>query len=140
MSSLNDEPIISEEQQRYATWLNWGMRSGLAILVLSFLAYVLGWLPAHFPLEQLPSVWGLPTAEYLKQTNSPTGWDWLQLIGNGDFAGLIGIAWLSGCSLLCLIVVLPIYARRKEWWFVTICISALFVQVFAASGILSSIQ
>jgi hypothetical protein len=138
MNTPDNEPIISEEQQRYATWLNWGMRSGLAILVVSFLAYVLGWLPAHFPLERLPEVWKLPTAEYLKQTGAPTGWAWLELVGHGDFAGLLGIAWLSGCSLLCLLAVMPIYARRKDWWFVAICVCALLVQLLAASGMLSS--
>ncbi len=140
MITPDNDSIISDEQQRYATWLNWGMRSGLAILVVSFLAYVLGWLPAHFPLEQLPNVWSLPTAEYLKQTNAPTGWAWLKLIGYGDFAGLIGIAWLSACSLLCLLAVMPIYVRRKDWMFVAICVCALLVQLFAASGILSSVH
>lgn len=138
MSTPENESIISDEQERYATWLNWGMRSGLAILAVSFCAYVLGWLPAYFPMEQLPKVWGLPTAEYLKQTGAPTGWDWLKLIGHGDFAGLIGIAWLSACSLLCLLAVIPIYARRKDWVFVLICISAVLVQLLAASGMLSS--
>ena len=53
-------------------------------------------------------------------------------------AGLIGIAWLSACSLLCLLAVIPIYARRKDWVFVLICICAVLVQLLAASGMLSS--
>lgn len=128
--------FISIEQQRYATWLSWGARSGLAILVVTFLAYVLGWLPARIPLEQMPNVWSLSTHEYLQQTGAPTGWSWLTLIGQGDFAGLLGIAWLSGCSLLCLLAVMPIYAKRKDWVFVTLCAIALLVQLLAASGIL----
>jgi hypothetical protein len=99
---------------------------------------VLGWLPAHVPVDQLPNVWNLPVDEYLKQTGTPTGWEWLTLIGNGDFASLIGIAWLSGCSLICLLAVIPIYARRKDRVFVALCVCALAVQLLAASGMLKA--
>jgi hypothetical protein len=135
---MKDTSHISVEQQRYATLLSWGARSGLAILIVSFFAYVMGWLPAHVALDQLPEVWTLPVDEYLKQTNSPTGWAWLGRLGEGDFAGLFGIAWLSGATLVCLLAVMPIYAKRRDLVFVTICIIALLVQVLAASGMLHS--
>ena len=133
-----DNEHISVEQQRYATLLSWGARSGLALLVISFLAYVFGWMPTHIPLDQLPSVWNLSVNEYLKQTHAPTGWTWLKMIGYGDFASLVGIAWLSGSSLICLLSVIPIYARRRDIVFVMICFIALAVQLLAASGILHS--
>lgn len=134
---MSEESFISTEQQRYATWLSWGARSGLAILVVTFLGYVLGGMPARIPLDQMPNVWNLSSHEYLQQTGAPTGWQWLALIGQGDFAGLLGIAWLSGCSMLCLLAVMPIYAKRQDWVFVAICIIALLVQVLAASGMLT---
>jgi hypothetical protein len=136
--NTNDNSHISVEQQRYATLLSWGARSGLVILAVSFLAYVFGWLPAHVPVEQLPNVWNLPVGEYLKQTDSPTGWTWLGRLGEGDYAGLFGIAWLSGCSLVCLLAVMPIYVRRGDRVFVAICVIALLVQLAAASGMLHS--
>ena len=138
MSDQNDDAVnlLSDEQQRYATWLNWGARSGLLMLIISFIAYVAGWLPAHVPLDQLPTVWGLPVDEYLKKTGAPTGWSWLKDLGQGDFASLIGIAWLSASSLFCLFAVLPIYLKRRDWVFVVLCISALAVQLLAASGLL----
>jgi len=129
---------ISIEQQRYATLLSWGARSGLALLVVSFLAYVFGWMPAHVPLDQLPNLWSLPVDEYLKQIHAPTGWAWLTMTGYGDFASLLGIAWLSGSSLICLLAVIPIYARRRDYIFVVICFIALAVQLLAASGMLHS--
>lgn len=132
------EPVLSEEQQRYASWLNWGARSGLLMLIVAFLAYVTGWLPADVPLNELPKVWGLPVDAYLKQTGAPTGWSWLTRIGRGDFAGLIGIAWLSASSLICLLAVLPIYVRRRDWVFVALCVGALAVQLLAASGWLTA--
>lgn len=135
---MDNNDHISIEQKRYATLLSWGSRSGLAILIVSFLAYVLGWMPAHVPVEQLPNYWTLPVAEYLHQTNSPVGWAWLTKIAEGDYASLIGIAWLSGCSLICLLAVIPIYKSRKDSIFVLLCIAALAVQLLAASGILRS--
>jgi hypothetical protein len=133
-----DNDHISIEQRRYATLLSWGSRSGLAFLAISFLAYVLGWMPARIPLDKMPGVWQLPVNEYLKQSHAPTGWAWLAMTGYGDFASLLGIAWLSGCSLLCLLSIIPIYARRRDMVFVTICILALAIQLLAASGILHS--
>lgn len=131
-----DDNHISVEQQRYATLLSWGSRSGLALLVVSFLAYVFGLMPVHVPLEQMPNLWNLPVGDYLKQTDTPTGWNWLTMIDQGDFASLIGIAWLSGCSLICLLAIIPIYARRKDKIFVMLCVFALAVQLLAASGML----
>lgn len=136
--SASDTSHISVEQQRYATLLNWGARSGLVILAVSFLVYVFGGLPAHVPLEQMPQVWNLPVGEYLERTQTPAGWYWLDLIGYGDFASLIGITVLSGCSLICLLAVIPTYARRGDWAFVAICVIALLVQLLAASGTLGA--
>jgi len=134
--SENNESHIPAEQQRYATLLSWGARSGLALLAVSFLVYIFGGLPAHVPLDQLPQVWNLPVEAYLEQTQTPTGWHWLDLISFGDFASLIGITVLSGCSLICLLAVIPTYARRGDWVFVAICATALLVQLLAASGTL----
>ncbi len=136
MNERNEDNLLSEEQRRYATWLQWGARSGLVMLIVTFIAYVAGWLTPHVPLEQLPSVWGLPVEEYLKKTGAPTGWSWLSDLAQGDFASLIGIAWLSASSLFCLFAVLPIYFKRRDWVFVVLCISALVVQLLAASGML----
>jgi hypothetical protein len=131
-----DNNHISVEQQRYATLLGWGARSGLVLLIVCFLAYMFGWLPAHVPVDQLPNLWVLPVEDYLKQTHLTPGWGWLKMIGEGDFASLVGIAWLSSCSLICLLAIIPIYARRRDTVFVMICVIALAVQLLAASGIL----
>lgn len=131
-----DSNHISVEQQRYATLLSWGARSGLALLIVCFLAYMFGWLPAHVPVDQLPFLWNLPVAEYLAQTRTTDGWSWLKMIGEGDFASLVGIAWLSGCSLVCLLAIIPVYVRRGDKVFVMLCVLALAVQLLAASGML----
>lgn len=134
--STNNESLISEEQQRYASLLAWGARSGLAVLTVTFLAYMFGFIAAHVPLDQMPNYWSLPHHEYMQQTGSPVGWDWMTRLSEGDYASLFGIAWLSGCSLVCLVAVMPIYARRGDKVFVGLCVAALAVQLLAASGIL----
>jgi len=133
---MENESHISVEQQRYATLLSWGGSAGLLILSLSFLAYVLGWMPAHVSLDKMQQVWNLPLAQYLAQTQTPTGWSWVGLVATGDFSSLLGIAVLCGVSLVCLLAAIPIYARRGDWIFVALCIFAMAVQLLAASGTL----
>lgn len=125
------------EQLRYAALLDWGTRIGLLVLVLSFAAYVTGLLPGHVPVHQLPAVWGLPVAQYLAQTHTPTGWGWLALLGHGDVLGLAGIVWLAAVSVACLLALVPIYARRGDKAFVAICLAEVLVVALAASGLLT---
>jgi hypothetical protein len=126
-----------QEQLRYAKLLDWGTRLGLLVLVLSFAAYVTGLLPGHVPVDQLSAVWGLPVAQYLAQTHTPTGWGWLALLGHGDVLGLAGIAWLAAVSVACLLALVPVYARRGDRVFVAICMAEVLVVALAASGILT---
>ena len=128
---------ISSEQQSYAFLLQLGTRIGLAVLIASFLAYVFGLIPAHVPLEQLTQLWHLPLHEYLEKTNTPTGWNWVSLASKGDISNLIGIAILCASSVLCLLAVIPTYARRGDKVYVVLCLLAIAVQLLAASGILS---
>lgn len=122
------------EQLRYAQWLDWGARAGLAVLVLSFAAYLSGLMAAHVPPEKLPELWIHPVGRFLELTQSPTGWGWLSRIHLGDMAGLAGIAVLSGCSVLCLLSLVPIYLRRGDKAFAAICLAEVAVVALAASG------
>lgn len=122
------------EQLRYARVLDWGTWLGLSLLLASFAAYVFGWVDAHVPLQRLPAVWGQPVARYLELTGTPTGWGWLALAHRSDIAGLLGIAALAGCSLMSLLAVLPIYARRGDRAFVAVCVADVAVLLVAAAG------
>ena len=123
------------EAMRYAAWLDWGTRVGLLALVLSFGAYVFGFLAPHVPLEKLPSVWNQPVGLYLERTATPTGWGWLTMALKGDLSNLIGIAILAGCSLPPLLVLIPLYLQRRDYVYATICALIACVLVLAASGI-----
>lgn len=125
------------EADRYARLLHWGTRVGEPLLVLGFVAYLLGVVKPHVPLEQLPSVWNLPLAAYLQRTATPTGWGWLALAYEGDLSNLIGIALLAGCSMLPLMGLIPLYLSRRDYAYAGICVLVLLVLVLAASGLLT---
>ncbi|WP_088286962.1 hypothetical protein [Ideonella sp. A 288] len=134
MKAPADRSMQPAEQSRYALWLDWGTRLGLAMLVLGFAAYVSGVLPPHVPVDRLPQLWSLPVGQFLAETNTPTGWGWLALLHRGDILGMAGIAVLSGCSVACLLALLPLYAARGDKAYVAICLAEVAVVMLAASG------
>jgi hypothetical protein len=81
----------------------------------------------------LPELWIHPVGRFLELTQSPTGWGWLALLHRGDIAGLLGIAILSGASVLCLLALVPIYLARGERIFAAVCLAEVAVVVLAAS-------
>jgi hypothetical protein len=128
----------SPAQLRYARVLDAGMKVGLCVLVLGFLAYVSGLVPAHVPPAQLPGLWTLAAPDYVRATGAPQGWEWIVMLGSGDILPLVGIAILSGISLVCFIVLLPLYAARRDWIYLAIAALEIAVLTLAASGVLTA--
>lgn len=124
------------EQLRYALWLDWGTRLGALVLVLSFLAYMMGWLAPRLSVHELVALWHLPASEFTQRTGMPQGWAWLAHLHQGDMAGLLGIALLAACSLPCLLALVPLYLRRGERAYAAICLAEVAVLLLAASGAL----
>lgn len=131
-------PVVQPvENLRYAQLLDWGTRVGLVVLVVSFAAYVSGLMESHVPVSRLPEVWSHPVGRYLELTQSPTGWGWVALVHRGDIAGLGGIVILAGCSLVCLLALVPVYLKRGDRAFAVLCLLEVAVVVLAASGLLT---
>lgn len=126
------------EQLRYARWLDLGTRVGLFVLVASFIAYAAGVTAPQVPHARLPELWSLPVDAFVLATGMPTGWGWLRLAQRGDIANLIGIALLSGCSMLCLLSLLPLYAKRGERVYLGLVLTQIAVLLLAASGLLTA--
>jgi len=137
MKIPGDPVAQAPEQMRYATWLDWGTRVGLVVLLASFAAYVLGLAESHVPVSRLPELWVHPVGRFLELTNSPTGWGWLALVHRGDIAGLLGIAILAGSSVACLLALVPLYLARGDKAFAAVCLAEVAVVLLAASGWLS---
>jgi nitrate reductase gamma subunit len=128
----------SDEQLLYARWLEWGTRLGLVALVALFAAYASGLLPPQVPLDQLPNLWNQPVDAYLRATGAPSGWQWVHRLGQGDVANLLGIAIMAGCSVLCLLALLPLALRRGDRLLAALCLAEAAVVVLAASGVIGS--
>lgn len=126
------------EQLRYAYWLQWGTRIGLGALVMLFLAYGAGLVEPHVPHSRLPEVWNLPVSQFLAATGLPSGWGWLAYAHRGDIANLLGIALLTGASLLALLALLPLYLRQRNRVYVALCVAQMAVLLLAASGVLTA--
>ena len=132
----NEKNRASEEQLAYAKVLNRGMWFGLALLVVTFFVYISGVLPTHVPINDLPKYWTMRVHDFNVALNAPTGWHWTALVGKGDYLNFVGIAILSGLTILCYLVILPILARKKDTAYVGIGIVEVLVLALAASGLL----
>ena len=87
------------------------MRIAFALLVATFALYVLGVLDPLVPTRDLARVWGLPVDRYVAATGAPTGWNWLAVLGRGDYLNFIGIALLASISLICYARIVPALPR-----------------------------
>ncbi len=113
MSNLKTQ--ASEEQMAYASVLNIGMWLGLAVMVVTFFVYVSGVLPSFVPIDDLPKYWTMRVHDFNVALNAPTGWGWAPLVGKGDYLNFIGIAMLSGLTILCYAVILPILYQEEGY-------------------------
>jgi len=125
------------EATRYATYLDWGTRLGLLVLIASFAAYMLGLTTPLVSLQDLPQLWNQPVAVFQQKTGTPMGWGWLSMLGKGDMLNLLGIAILAGCSMPPLLSLIPLYLQRRDYTYVGLCLAITLVLVLAASGVLT---
>ena len=132
----NVKTKASEEQMAYAEVLNIGMWFGLALLVVPLLSTYQGVLPTFVPIDDLPKYWTMRAHDFNVALHAPTGWGWTALIGKGDYLNFVGIAMLSGLTILCYLVILPILFRKKDTAYVVIAIVEILVLALAASGLL----
>ncbi len=126
------------EQITYANLLSWGVLVGLLMLTVTYVLYLSGLLTPHVETQIVIANWKKGVDAYMAATNSPHGWDWVHLIGKGDFINFIGIALLAGMTIVCYLVLLPGFLRRKERLYAIICVLEVLVLVVAASGILGA--
>ncbi|MFO7895125.1 MAG: hypothetical protein R6U63_15535 [Longimicrobiales bacterium] len=138
-------PRITEEQRIYANILNVGMYAGLGLLLIGFVLYVTGLMEPVVPIDDLPLYWDLSVGEYLDVVNERylhrdhhlTGWWWLSAVGHGDYLNFIGIAVLSGVTIVCFLGIIPTLFRKGDYIYAAIAIVEVAVLVAAASGLLA---
>lgn len=133
---MSDKTKASEEQIAYANVLNIGMWLGLFLLIVTFFVYISGVIPSYVPIDDLPKYWNMRVHDFNAALNAPTGWGWATLVGKGDYLNFVGIAILSGLTILCYLVILPILFRKKDTAYAIIAIVEVLVLSLAASGLL----
>ena len=136
------DPTLARSQQaqqlRYASVLSRCTWVGTVLLLLSFIADICGLLAPHVAHERLPGLWSLPVQRYVQLADWPTGWGWLPMAGQGDFADLLGIALLCACPAVCVLALLPDYLRRRDRAYLGFCVAQVTVLAVAASGLLAA--
>ncbi len=126
------------EQKLYAAILDRGMKIGFLMLIATFSLYVFGILTPHIPLDEVSKYWGMPVSQYLQATGIETGWSWLGHLNQGDHLNFVGIAFLSGVTIVCYLAIVPGLMRNKDYAYVVIALIEVAVLVLAASGVLTS--
>ena len=114
------------------------MLLGLLVLVLSFLLYVFEILEPFIPLHKIADYWSVDVETYLDSAGVKAGWSWVGLLGYGDFLNFVGIAMLSGTTILCYLAILPILWRTNDSIYLALAILEVIVLSVAASGVLGT--
>jgi hypothetical protein len=115
----------------YARWLDRMVRVAFVLTAAVFALYVLRVLPAHVPLDALPSLWRLPLAQYLERSSAPVGWAWLPLVGRADYLNLAAVALFALMTLVCYLRVIPLLPRLQA----AFALAQVLVLLAAMSGL-----
>lgn len=124
----------AQVQALYARWLDIGARTGFAVSLAALLVYVSGAMAPFVPLAELPALWSLPVGRYLELTGAPTGWNWLRLVGHGDYLNLVGIVLFASVTIACYARILLALLRQGERLYALIAAVEIAVLLIAAAG------
>ena len=128
---------VEQAQRSFARWVDVGTRVGLALLVAGFAAYASGLLPPEVPLARLAGAWHLPLAQFTAATGAPTGWQWLQFAGRGDYFNYFGIVVLASIIIAAYLRVLSLLAREDRAFAIVAALEVV-VLLSAASGLINT--
>lgn len=104
------------------------------LLVVTFAAYLLGWLDPVVPIARLPELWSLPAEQFLAASGTPRGWGWLALADHGDLANLVPAALIASIALACVAAVAAHYSARGDRLLAAIAWLQVAVLLVAVSG------
>ena len=139
MSAIKDNDLRPmPEQITYANILFLGAWVGIFLLLITYFIYVAGIMEPLIPINEVPNWWGQGVHEWTATAGAPSGWHWVTMLDTGDYLNFIGLALLATLTVVCYLVLLPGYIKRKDWTYATICILEVLVLSLAASGIFGS--
>jgi hypothetical protein len=126
------------EQLAYANLLFIGAWTGILMMIITYLIYTGGILSPHVDLALVTQNWDKGVDHYLEITNSPHGWGWLNLLNKGDFLNFVGMTLLAVLTLICYLLLIVGFKKRKDWSYLVIAILEVAVLTLAASGVLGT--
>ncbi|ACF44522.1 DUF1634 domain-containing protein [Pelodictyon phaeoclathratiforme] len=124
-------------QLTYANVLSWTSTLGMIFVAAGYVIYVFQLLPSAVSPAEIAMNWHLRAAELHKAVPVPSGWDWVTQLGRGDVLSYLSIIYLSSVTMLCLVVIIPLFFREKDRIYTLIALLQVLVLVFAATGIIS---
>lgn len=138
MMNETENKYSSPRRDAYATMLEWCTRIGLTLTIVLFSFYVLQIRPPLIAFEELPDVWSQSAASVREAAGLHEGLEWLTFAGKSDFLALIGIASLACVSIVCLLRILPMTLKSKDYTFSVFLLLEIGILLLAASGVLQA--
>jgi len=125
------------EQILYARILEKGMYLGLLALLVTFVLYAFGIMKPFVPVDELPNYWSLNVHDYLHHAGIKPGWAWLGMLRYGDFINFLGIALLSGVTIICYLAIIPALLKSNDKVYAVLALLEALVLAAAASGLVA---
>lgn len=132
----NTKTIIPDEHIVYSKVLNIGIKIAFVILVISFIIYLSGICQPSIPINVIPKYWDMSANDFCNTLHTPKGWMWISQVGKGDCLNFLGITILAILTIICYILALPMFMRKKDIAYIIITILQILVLLLAVSGVI----
>ncbi len=129
---------VPKEQIIYGKILSYGSKISILAMAIVFAVYISGVLPHYVDFEKVVELWGKNHHTFVEETGVPKGWEWVGLIGYADYLNLLLLAILAFLTIVCYIAILPVFAVKKDWVYLTITLIEIVVLLLAASGLITT--
>ncbi len=115
--------------------LRWLSVTGLIIITLSFVIYILNLLPQRVPIETVTQNWHLSSREFIEKLELDNGWNWIGSLRNSDVLCLASIVFMAIGTPVSIATVSGVFFLRGNRHYGVIAFLQFLVLCFAASGI-----
>ena len=125
------------QQAAYAKLLQALVNTSLVMIIISFIVYLTGVLDPLIAISDLPRYWSLPLHEFITETNSPIGWNWISYLDKGDYLNFLGIAFMGATTGICYLAMVFSFFKEKNNIALIVAIIELFLILLAASNVIA---
>lgn len=120
----------------YAQTMAWVARVSLAVLVLGFVLYLSGAIPAVVPPAKVAAALHEDAHAYAVHHGISTGWGWLAQLGRADMLSLGGLVLLILAIVSANVALVPLLLARRDFLYLALVLAQLAVFAVAASGLI----